>query len=369
MSEDKNEKPTDKKIEDAREKGQVPVSRDLARLVMLLVVAEIAFVFEPKWREAIESLVHLSVTRIGVPFRHAVNDMVVSAGLLLLLVFAASFVVCSIVSVASHWGQFGVLIAPEAAEPKFDKLNPVNGFKQLFSMKKLFELFMTICKGILIGWVIFLVVRGELPDIVHLAGGGPKEIFYGFLSMLRSTFHIIVGLCVVISLLDLGVQHYFHIKDLMMDKEEIKKEYKETEGDPLIKGQRKQLAREWAMSDPPSKTQKSNAVVVNPTHFAVALLYDPENGAAVPVVMAKGKDEVAQAMIRRARECGIPVIRHVWLARTLYATGRPDTYIPKSSYEAVAYVYAVVHELVAAKETDRMVELESDGEPPETHAG
>jgi type III secretion protein U len=98
------------------------------------------------------------------------------------------------------------------------------------------------------------------------------------------------------------------------------------------------------------------------------MLYDPET-AAVPIVLTKGKDEVAQAIIQSAKESGIPVIRHVWLARTLYATCRPDTVVPRSSYEAVAYVYAVVNELVAMKATDREVELETLGEPPEAYGG
>jgi type III secretion protein U len=151
-----------------------------------------------------------------------------------------------------------------------------------------------------------------------------------------------------------------------MDMEEIKREFKESEGDPMVKGQRKQLAREWANEAPAAKTEKANAVVVNPTHFAVAMFYDPKE-AMVPIVLAKGKDDIAQAMIQRAREFNIPVIRHVWLARTLYATGRQDSVIPKSSYEAVAQVYAVVNELVAMNDLGRNVELESLGEPPESY--
>jgi type III secretion protein U len=171
-----------------------------------------------------------------------------------------------------------------------------------------------------------------------------------------------------LAMIDFAMQKYFHTKELMMDMEEIKKEYKESEGDPMVKGQRKQLAREWANSDPVKKTDDANAVVVNPTHFAVAMLFD-QNLTPVPVVLAKGKDEVAQAMIRRAKERGIPVIRHVWLARTLYATCRPDTVVPKSSYEAVALVYAVVLELIAQNETQRTVELESFGDPPAPFEG
>jgi type III secretion protein U len=366
VSDDKTEKPTDKKLEDAREKGQIPVSRDLARLCSLVVVAEVAFMMQPLWRGAIESILNLSIMRIGQPFQAAVMEVFTSAGLLLIMVFAIFFVLCTVAGVAGFWGQFGILVSPEVLTPNFDKLNPVNGIKQLFSMKKLMELLLTMGKGAVIGWIIYIGVRDQLPQIISLSGGEPKDILFGFIEVVRSIFHVVVVLCLCIALIDYGVQHHFHIKQLMMDMEEIKKEYKESEGDPMIKQKRKQLAHEWANSAPVAKTQDANALVVNPTHFAVAMLYDPKEGA-VPIVLAKGKDELAHAMIQRAKECGIPVIRHVWLARTLYATCRPDTFVPKSSYEAVAYVYAVVNELVAMNETHREVELESRGEPPEAY--
>jgi type III secretion protein U len=145
--------------------------------------------------------------------------------------------------------------------------------------------------------------------------------------------------------------------------EEIKREYRESEGDPMVKAMRKAIARSLAQQGPVAKTQDADAVVVNPTHFAIAMVYDTEL-AQVPVVLAKGKDEVAQAMIECARSLGIPVIRHVWLARTLYSTGKADTVIPKASYEAVAHVYAVINELKEMGHLDKEVELESLGDPP-----
>src|SRR5690606_774289 len=123
---------------------------------------------------------------------------------------------------------------------------------------------------------------------------------------------------------------------------------------------------EWANEAPAARTEQANAVVVNPTHFAVAMFYDPKE-AMVPVVLAKGKDEIAQAMIERARDFNIPVIRHVWLARTLYATCKPDTVVPRASYEAVAMGYAVVNGLVATNDYHRHVELENAGEPPPSY--
>ncbi|MGI4846688.1 MAG: type III secretion system export apparatus subunit SctU [Janthinobacterium lividum] len=365
MSDDKNEEPTDKKIEDARDKGQIAVSRDLAKLATLVVVAYMAFGTEPLWRQAINSLFALSFSRIGKPFSEAVDTVTTSAGLLLLLVFCICFVVCILVAVAANWGQFGVLVSFESLTPNIDKLNPVNGAKQLFSKKKLVELLNTLFKVAMIGYIVYILVRNQLPTIITLAGGTPEDIVHAFNIVLKNIFNVIVVLCFLLGALDLIIQKHFHKKQLMMDMEEIKREHKESEGDPMVKGQRKQLAHQWANEAPASRTEEANAVVVNPTHFAVAMFYDPAQNM-VPVVLAKGKDETAAAMIARARQFGIPVIRHVWLARTLYATAKADEVIPKSSYESVALVYAVIQELIAQNDIGREVELESHGLPPQS---
>ncbi|WP_296555969.1 type III secretion system export apparatus subunit SctU [Pigmentiphaga sp.] len=363
MSEDKNEEPTDKKIEDAKKKGQIAVSRDLARLATLVVVAEIAFATAGLWRGAISGLMTGGIGAVGQDFSTAMQNQLMSALILLAVVFFAFFIICPVVALAAHWGQFGVLVATEALEPKFDKLNPVNGLKQIISKKKLVELLTTVLKSVLIALLSYSLIRGQLPNIVSLAGGTPGDTYQAFVTLLQSIFHVIVVVCLILGVIDFAVQKYFHKKELMMDKEEIKREHKESEGDPMVKGQRKQLARQWANETPAARTESANAVVVNPTHFAVAMFYDA-NEAMVPVVLAKGRDDVAQAMIRRAHECGIPVIRHVWLARTLYATCREDTVVPRASYQAVAQVYAVVHELVAQGDVQREVELEAFGEQP-----
>jgi len=368
MSDDKTEQPTDKKLEDARKKGQIAMSRDLAKIVPLTVMAEIAFVTEELWREAVHSLMEQSLMDIGKPFGPAMGELLTAAGIFIFIVFALTFIVCTVTGIAGHWGQFGVLVAPEAATPKPDKLNPINGFKGIFSKKKLVEVMISVTKAMTIGWLVYVMTYAELANIISLSGGTPKEVYYGFITILRNMFHTLIVICLITSAIDFAMQKYFHTKDLMMDMEEIKREYKESEGDPMVKGQRKQLAREWANEAPAAKTEGANAVVVNPTHFAVAMFYDP-NEAMVPVVLAKGKDEIAQAMIQRARERNIPVIRHVWLARTLYATAKEDMAVPRSSYEAVAHVYAVVNELNAANDNGRHVELESLGEPPASYGG
>ncbi|MFT5532177.1 MAG: type III secretion protein U [Burkholderiaceae bacterium] len=362
MSE-KTEQPTDKKIEDAREKGQVAVSRDMARLLSFFVIGMLAFVTEKLWHASIDSLFALAFMRIGTPFVPAMLEMVTVAGKLLLVIFGAIGITCTVVAILAFWGQFGVLLSAKALEPKLDKLNPVQGMIQLFSKKKLVELFASLGKAILIGYVMYLVILDQLPTILKLSGGTPHDVYYGFVELLLSIFKIAVGICFSFALVDLVSQRFFHTKSLMMSMDEIKREYKESEGDPLVKGTRKQLAQEWANEDPAARTEGANAVVVNPTHFAVALFYDFD-APSVPMVLAKGKDETAQMMIARAHECKIPVIRHVWLARTLYATAKPDSPIPKASYDSVAHVYALIQEMRDSGEFKPLTELEMYGDPP-----
>jgi len=363
MSGEKSEKPTTKKRRDAREKGQVPVSRDFARVVGMTVVMETVFMTESLWREAIHSLMELSLASVDRPFDAALNEMLRAAGVLGGAIIASTVLLLVVTAVASYWGQFGPLIAPQLLHVSLDKLSPVNNAKQYFSKKKLTELLMAIVKTGLVALIMYILLRDQLATIVTLAGGTPWDIYNGFMSLVHQTFYIIVGPFLVLALIDLAVQKHIHMKSLMMDIEEVRKEFKEIEGDPLIKGKRKELARELASEDgQATKTKNANAVVVNPTHFAVAMLYD--DSTPVPIVLAKGRDEVAQAMIGAAREAKIPVIRHVWLARTLFATCQEDSHVPKASYEAVAHVYAVVMELYRTNETERHVELESDGEPP-----
>ncbi|MCH8621959.1 type III secretion system export apparatus subunit SctU [Undibacterium sp. TS12] len=358
MSEEKNEKPTDKKLEDARKKGQVAVSRDLAKLISLVAVMELAFLTEPLWRAAMMTLLETSVTTIGLPFEQAADTVMQAAVSLLFLIFFVFFLVCTVIGMFAYWGQIGVLCASEVLSPKFEKIDPVNGMKQLFSKKKLMELVLSLIKAGLIGLLAYSQIRQNLPDIVQLSAGNPLHIYFGFFSLVRSTFHVLVVLFLMIGLLDFAMQKYLHVESLKMDMEEIKREYKESEGDPLVKGMRKQLARQWASEAPVSKTSEANAVVVNPTHFAIAILFD--ESTPVPKVLAKGKDEVARAMIARAHECGIPVIRHVWLARTLYCACKMNSLVPRSSYEAVAMVYAAIRELMHDK--NAVLELESLGQ-------
>jgi type III secretion protein U len=361
MSE-KTHDPTEGRIEQARKRGQVPVSRDFARVVVCWPLAELCFGLERLGRDAIAQLFELALRWHTMSFDAALAQMV-HGSLALFAVFAGlCAVVVTVMAIAGFWGQFGVLIAPESLTPSPDKLNPIAALQNMFSAKKLQEIGLSLVKLVILGVLAFTTVRDELPDIVSLAGGEPRHVYDAALSLLKGLFRLCMGTMLVLAVIDLAIQRMAHIKSLRMSLDEIIREYKENEGDPMLKGERKAQARELANSAPKKKkTEGAAAVVVNPTHFAIALAYDPET-TPVPLVCAKGVDETAQDMIAHAQALGIPVIRHVWLARTLYATAKEDEVVPRPTFEATALVIAVAQALRERGETHAV--LDESALPP-----
>lgn len=355
--------PSEKRLDDARQRGQVVVSRDLVRCARVLLLGELAFALFDSVRDRILDMFRLGLMPMQGSFADSLHGVLGVAGTLYACVMAL-FALCIVVAaVLASWGQFGVLFAVEAVVPSFDRLNPANAVKQLFSGKKLIEIALSMVKMVLIGGLCYLLIHAALPDIVQLSGGGPRDMFNSFIKLLRRMFELGLVLCVVLGIIDYFVQKQGLMKSLRMSIDELVREHKEMEGDPLIKGMRRSLAFQLLNSAPVKATEKANAVVVNPTHFAVALFYDPA-GAPVPQVRAKGRDHIAQAIIARAHECGIPVIRHVWLARTLYATAQEDEPIPRATFDAAALLYVVVEELKAMPHTREIHALDDTGLPP-----
>jgi type III secretion protein U len=331
--------PTPQRLEQARKEGQVPVSRDFARVAIGWPSAELAFALEAPARQSLSELFDAAMlAAAGTP---DVLAQAVKGATLLLVVPAFVFaVVIAVLSVIGFWGQFGVLIAPDSLAPKPDRLDPIAAMKNLVSGKKLQELGLSMVKLVVLAIVATVFVRSELPAMVSLASGDSQHLYDAAMTLLMGLFRACMGVLLVLAIVDLAIQRMAHTKSLRMSLDEIIREYKENEGDPMVKGERRALAQELANSDPVEQTGQANAVVVNPTHFAIALFHDAQT-ERVPRVLAKGVDAVAQAMIARAQEQGIPVLRHVWLARTLYATVRPEQLVPPFTFDAVATVYAV----------------------------
>ncbi|MGJ0506821.1 MAG: type III secretion system export apparatus subunit SctU [Methylocystis sp.] len=338
---EKTEQPSPKKIRDARQKGQVAKSQEVVTTFTLLSLIGYLWV---AWRPLQEQIIDLfDLVSVLPPGQfdktvfitlHAVSQRVVS---ILIPILALAIVT----ALAANYAQIGVVFALENLVPKLERVNPGEGFKRIFSMKQLIEILKSLLKIIFLSVLLYIVLRDSIGPFAYTLECG--------LACLGSvTAQVLVKLLIysalafiIVAVADLFYQRHSYTKSLMMSKDEVKREYKESEGDPHIKGKRKQLAHELVMSDAGGATRKSTAVVVNPTHLAVAFRYK-EGETPLPIVVAKGRERHAHFLRTQAEEAGVPVFRNVRLAQALYAEADVNQYVPDELFEAIAEVLAWV---------------------------
>ncbi|AEG94076.1 type III secretion system export apparatus subunit SctU [Ramlibacter tataouinensis] len=345
MSDEKTEEPTDHKLEQAREKGEVAKSQDVAVAASMLgvVLALVAL------GDSIFERVHLvmgSALDFGdgdLPHSEIFRRMQGMAlqtvlAILPLLVVAAVFAALGLMS------HVGLMVAMEAVAPKPEKLDPVAGTKRLFSLKSLTNFLMMVFKATVIGvaaWQVILMLLPLIGGAAYQSVGGIGTIAWRALMMLLM---IALGLFIVLAPVDFALQRFLFMKDQRMSKDEVKREHKGQEGDPQLKGQRKQLMRENANGPPPRKAvEAASAVIVNPTHYAVAIRYVAEE-TGLPIVVAKGMDEEALRIRQAAQAHGVPVFSNPPLARALHKVDVGGV-IPAELFEAVAAVLRWVDRL------------------------
>lgn len=349
MSEDSGEKTksaTPKKIRDARNKGQVGQSQDLSSLLVLAAVTEVALTLADDSMQALQDLVAFPLHRLDVEFTRAFKETLAHAGTVLLSFTLMTVGLAIATRLVAGWIQFGFLFSPEALRPDPNRLNPMNQAQQMFSGQALINLFMGLVKAVFIAAVLYLVTMPALGALISLVNSDLQTYWRGLASLFRHIMHTCLGVLLVLAIIDFGLQKYFFAKRLRMSEEEVRKEFKEMEGDPHVKMHRRNLARQLAGQSAEKETkpvEDADMLVVNPTHFAVALRYRPEE-TALPQLIVKGVDAEARALIERAKAARIPVIQCIWLARTIY---REDVggFIPRETLQAVAHIYRVLREL------------------------
>jgi type III secretion protein U len=343
MSE-KTEEPTDKKLRDAKQKGQGPKSTDIVAAAVLIVSLLGLIGMGGAIYERLSSVVKLG---LGDALQAKTNQAMAALATQMLmdaLWAALPLVVMSVlVAMLALFAQVGVVISFEGLTPKFDKLNPAEGVKKIFSVRSLIEFIKSIFKAVALGWVLWISVKGMVPLLV---GAAYLPLSSAALVAWHSMLDLLGVAClvfVVIAPIDFGLQRYLFIKDQRMSKDDIKREHKEADGDPQMKGQRKAMAHEINNSPPQQKVPGASVVVTNPTHFAVALRYDPET-TPVPVVVAKGADEAAALIRQIAAQHGVPIVGNPPLARALFKLPLEHP-IPAALFDAVAVVLRWVAEL------------------------
>ena len=330
----KTEKPTPKKLRDARKDGEVSKSRDLTSTVVVLCWLVIAWLAIPIAAQQIIVLFQRSLDAVTHSDTQMLPIAVLAVRTLFVVTLPLMFAAIAI-SILTEFLQVGPVVAFKRVTPKMDRMNPAEGVKRMFSRDNLVELAKSIAKtGALIGIFIVVLLR-LMPEILRLPYGSPRDVMEAHWHVLMWTGIWTICAFVLISALDIMYQRYSFTKRLMMSRRDILQEVKESEGDPLIKMRRRRLHREWSQQNVREAVRQANAVVVNPEHIAVAIFYEPGT-TELPVVTAKGEDEDAWLIREAAKEFGIPVMQNVELARGLHESVGLDQYITPKFFQAVA---------------------------------
>ncbi|MBT3578363.1 MAG: EscU/YscU/HrcU family type III secretion system export apparatus switch protein, partial [Waddliaceae bacterium] len=254
----------------------------------------------------------------------------------------------------------GPTFAPEAFKPDIKKFNPVSNIKAKFKFKTLFELIKQLFKIIGAVFLIYGVMKNSAGDLIHTLNMPLPAAFSIYISFLLQVILRVGLFFVAVALADLIYQRKNFAKEMMMEKHEVKQEYKNSEGDPQIKGKRKQLAQEMAYSSGPAAgVKEGKAVITNPTHLAIAIAYEPEE-YPLPYICALGQDSVAHMIVLEAKKHDIPVLRNIALAHKLYEEGDVWDFIPDASYEAVAEILRWVKSLDPANEDNNNDDKEKE---------
>ncbi len=345
---EKTEKATPKKRKEARGEGNVAKSQEASTAVLLLAVFFAFKYFMPNMVKSIMTNMQYSFTMISSIEDIMQTDYIAYYVAYMfgqsILIATPILAVALVIGVVINLVQVGWHPTTKPLKVKLSKINPISGFKRMFSLQSLLNLVKSIAKLAIIIIVIYNVVKDEIEKIPGLLSVSLLDsvIFIGDLI-------VRVGLNVgfmflFVAIVDYSYARYKHNKDIKMSKQEVKEEYKQTEGNPEIKGKIRRKMREISMRRMMGNVPKADVIITNPTHFAVALEYDREKGLA-PIVSAKGVDFLAKRIKDVAKENGVEIVENVQLARTLYSNVNVGQEIPPDLYQAVAEVLAFVYKL------------------------
>lgn len=346
----KTEEPTAKRREEAHKKGQVAFSREVTSFLILCVLGITVAGYAPTMMLDTKLLLMRYIVQadsLQVDM-NGVSDALFSSASGALRILIAPILGLIFVIIGSSLMQNGVIFSHEPIVPKLSKISPIGGFKRMFSVRSVVEFLKGIFKITVVGVVAFISIY---PDLIHIRQL-PNSTTGAMLDYLQHlSVKLIIGVLIAmffIALLDLFFQRMQHIKQLRMTKQEIRDEYKQSEGDPMVKQRLRALRQERARQRMMAAVPKADVVITNPTHFAVALKYDAPAMKA-PVVLAKGQDLIAQRIREVAEEHDIPVVENKLLARALFDSAEIDQEIPVMHYEAVAKIISYVYQLKGRK--------------------
>ena len=356
---EKTEMPTPKKLRDARQKGQVCSSKDIVSTAILIVLfAVLGWMGIALMDDASMLLGFVGQRLAGDPAASTKEAM----GLTALVICKHSFifvVVAAVIGIAANAAQIGFLFTLEPIIPKLEKLNPVEGAKKIFSMKNLFEFLKNVVKVCFLGYLLYKIIWASVPELLTMCYGTVDDIFPSLKLMLKRLAIYTAFGYIVIAVVDRLFQGRNFTKQMMMTKDEVKREYKEMEGSAEIKQAQRQFRDEILNGpDPAQAAKRSNVVVTNPTHLAVGIRFKAEE-APLPRICALGSGRTAKIIRETALAEGIPVMEDRPLARALYANGKIEEFIPDTLIEPVAEVLKWAKQIQDARKEEEELDAVS----------
>jgi flagellar biosynthetic protein FlhB len=342
---EKTEPASSRRLEQAREEGQVPRSREIGAFLVLLVAAGSFWFFGPWMMQRTTAIVRVGLTLDQPMVREPRFMLVRFADLTLeaLLTVAPLIMALVIAALAAPFFLGSWNFSLKALNPDLNRLNPVKGLGRLISWSGLLELLKAVAKSLLVGGVAIWVLWSERYDLLALFGQSVEAGLSSAGHMINYSFLVIVAAMILIVAVDVPFQLWQYHDKLKMSKEEVRREGREMEGNPEVKGRIRQLQRDAARRRMMGAVPTADVIVTNPTHFAVALAY--KNGMGAPKVLAKGMGQIALRIREIGAENGVPTLEAPPLARALYRHAELDQEIPSSLYAAVAEVLAYVYQL------------------------
>jgi len=344
---EKSESPTDKKLADARKKGQLPRSKELGTLLIMMLSAAWFMYLGP---QMIDDFVKTTTGGLSFDRDHAF-DMKKASDLIFAQLVAALWMIVPFMiamltmAILSNILVGGWLFSTEVMAPKLSKLNPIAGIKRMFSVKALIELLKALLKFVLMSVIAILFIYSTLHELRLL---GTVEVAQGMANagdLLVQAFLVMTLGLIVIAVIDAPYQLWHHAEDMKMTMQEVKDEYKQTEGSPEIKGRIRRMQREMAQRRMMQDVPNADVIITNPEHYAVALQYDATGGDTAPKVVAMGIDFLAAQIRTIAAEHKIQIVRSPALARALYYNSEVGEVIPRTLFTSVAQILAMVYQL------------------------
>ncbi len=347
---DKTELPTPKRLRDARKKGDVAKSKDISSALLTLAWFALLALGGAYLAGGVGEFFSRTVTSATeLPFDQALRTLGWEALMLLVKLSLLILVPIAILATGAEFLQVGPIMTGEKMKPKMDSMNPVEGLKRMFGMDGLVEMVKTIIKVLFIAIIIYLMIRAGLREAVQFVGlasttplqGNGQQVAGIALNMTYTLtlqfFALVVGIFILVGIGDLIYSRHRFIKKMKMSMRDIRQEMKDDEGDPHVKGRRREMHQEWANQNAVGAAGGAAALLVNPTHIAIALEYDEED-CPVPVISGRGEGALAAAMRAEAERNNVPIIRNIVTARRLWARGEVGEMVPEDMFDAIAEI-------------------------------